>query len=117
MEFDVNLDYGYGSGGPHITPDKSMQQLVWSETEVSGGRRIRTKLKRPSFNYEKQVKAARLKRRRPLNPKVLEMLKEVDSYRYVAVIAIPLPFFSFHCSSLPHISSLCSTENFLSRNF
>ena len=91
MEFDVNLDYGYGSGGPHITPDKSMQQLVCSETEVSGGRRIRTKLKRPSFSYDKQVKAARLKRGRSLNPKVLEMLEEVDSYRDVAVIAIALP--------------------------
>ena len=91
MEFDVNLDYGYGSGGPHITPDKSMQQLVWSEMEVSGGRRIRTKLKRPSFSYEKQVKAAWLKSRGYLNPKVLEMLEEVDSYRDVAVIAIPLP--------------------------
>jgi len=25
IEFDVSLDFGYGSGGPHITPELSMQ--------------------------------------------------------------------------------------------
>ena len=37
MEFDLSVDFGYGSGGPHITPELSMQKLYWSETEVEGG--------------------------------------------------------------------------------
>lgn len=32
IEFDVTLDFGYGSGGPHITPELSMQKVYWSET-------------------------------------------------------------------------------------
>ena len=39
MAFDLSVDFGYGSGGPHITPDLSMQKLVWSETEVKGASR------------------------------------------------------------------------------
>ena len=31
---------GYGSGGPHISPELSMQQLVWSEKAVHGGKRV-----------------------------------------------------------------------------
>ncbi|WP_298196425.1 glycosyl hydrolase [Novosphingobium sp.] len=35
------------SGGPWITPDRSMQQLVWNETTLGGGRTVRTRLARP----------------------------------------------------------------------
>ena len=36
-----------GSGGPWVTPEQSMQHLVFSETEVSGGQRIQTVLPVP----------------------------------------------------------------------
>jgi hypothetical protein len=35
------------SGGPWITPDRSMQQIVWTETTVTGGKRLTVKLPRP----------------------------------------------------------------------
>ena len=35
------------SGGPWITPDKGMQELTWSETEVKGGSEISVRLPQP----------------------------------------------------------------------
>ncbi|WNO54090.1 glycosyl hydrolase [Stakelama saccharophila] len=35
------------SGGPWISPAQSMQQLVWTETTVDGGKRVRAQLPRP----------------------------------------------------------------------
>ncbi|PAL21762.1 glycosyl hydrolase [Sphingopyxis sp. GW247-27LB] len=35
------------SGGPWITPDRSMQQISWTETTVAGGKPLRLKLPRP----------------------------------------------------------------------
>ena len=40
MDVDLSVDFGYGSGGPHITPDRSMQKLVWSDT---GGARAESR--------------------------------------------------------------------------
>jgi hypothetical protein len=47
LEFDVSVDFGYGSGGPHITPELSMQKLYWSETEVEGGQQVSLVLPKP----------------------------------------------------------------------
>lgn len=35
------------SGGPWITPDRSMQQIVWTETTVTGGKPLTVQLPRP----------------------------------------------------------------------
>jgi hypothetical protein len=35
------------SGGPWITPERAMQQIVWTETTVSGGKPIAAKLPQP----------------------------------------------------------------------
>ena len=35
------------SGGPWVTPDRAMQQLVWTETVVEGGRRVQVALPKP----------------------------------------------------------------------
>lgn len=35
------------SGGPWIAPGQAMQQIVWNETSVDGGRRVRLQLARP----------------------------------------------------------------------
>jgi hypothetical protein len=38
LEINMNNDAGWcGSGGPWITPEQSMQKLVWTETTVHGG--------------------------------------------------------------------------------
>ncbi len=47
MEFDLSVDFGYGSGGPHITPELSMQKLYWSETKITGGQQVNTVLAKP----------------------------------------------------------------------
>jgi hypothetical protein len=36
------------AGGPWITPDLSMQKVVWTETEIDGGRPVDVRLARPS---------------------------------------------------------------------
>jgi (4-O-methyl)-D-glucuronate---lignin esterase len=38
------------SGGPWITPERAMQQLVWTETTVRGGREIDVRLPPPQTN-------------------------------------------------------------------
>jgi len=48
MSFTMHNCPGWSStGGPWITPDRAMQQLVWSETVVDGGRLVQAKLPRP----------------------------------------------------------------------
>ncbi len=39
LQINMNNDAGWcGSGGPWITPEMSMQKVVWSETRVDGGK-------------------------------------------------------------------------------
>ena len=50
ITIDLNNDGGYaGSGGPWITPELSMQILVWSETRVAGPGRIEHPLCQPKM--------------------------------------------------------------------
>lgn len=86
IEFDLSVDFGYGSGGPHITPEFSMQKLYWSETEVEGGRQINLSLPKPVV--EKKL-SAWLRPGAALPPKVVEQIEKTDSYRDVAVVAVP----------------------------
>jgi (4-O-methyl)-D-glucuronate---lignin esterase len=53
------------ASGPWITPELSMQHVVWSETTVAGGRRFDEVLPRPPAKY--------------------------DYYREIATIAVPCP--------------------------
>ncbi|MBI4891360.1 MAG: hypothetical protein HY821_12105, partial [Acidobacteria bacterium] len=87
LEFDLSVDFGYGSGGPHITPELSMQQLIWSEVEVEGGRRIERVLERaaPPKNTP-----AWLRPGAKMSDRVVEALEKSDGYRDVAVVAIPV---------------------------
>lgn len=45
------------AGGPWITPEKSMQKVVWSDTFVNGGAKIQTKLPIPNHykDYYKDI--------------------------------------------------------------
>jgi len=48
LEINMNDDAGWnGSGGPWITPEQSMQKIVWSETDVAGPRRFEGVLPQP----------------------------------------------------------------------
>ncbi|MGA2772372.1 MAG: glycosyl hydrolase [Bryobacteraceae bacterium] len=48
LEFDMHNCPGWSStGGPWITPELSMQQLVWSETFVAGGQTVSAVLPQP----------------------------------------------------------------------
>ncbi len=89
MVFDLTVDFGYSSGGPHITPDLSMQQIVWNETPVTGGRSAVVRLAKPAVDYQDEVKRAWLRPGQQMNPVVMKALQEVDSYRDIAAFAIP----------------------------
>jgi len=48
LQVSMNNDDGWsGSGGPWITPELSMQKVVWSETTVEGGKRFEGTLAQP----------------------------------------------------------------------
>ena len=88
MAFALSIDFGYGSGGPHITPDLSMQKLVWSETVMQGGKPANVQLKKPVVDYRPELKKAWLRPGKQMNAAVMKGLQEVDSYRDVAVFAV-----------------------------
>jgi hypothetical protein len=88
LTFDMTLDFGYGSGGPHISPDLSMQRIVFSETKVPGGKAVDLVLDRP--HVDKKV-SAWLRPGLSIPPDVLREIEQSDSYRDVAALAVPLP--------------------------
>lgn len=66
LEINMNNDAGWcGSGGPWITPELSMQKVVWSSTEITGPGRAEKVLDQPAA--------------------------ERDFYRDIAVLAYPTP--------------------------
>jgi hypothetical protein len=70
LEVNMNNDAGWcGSGGPWITPELSMQHLVWSETNVAGPAHFDAILHRPPAT--------------------------MDFYRDIAVFAFPTPAISY----------------------
>jgi hypothetical protein len=64
------------SGGPWVTPDHAMKKIVWSETEIEGGKTFYDTLPRP-----------------PSNSGVFQNVKVQgpDYYKDIAVIAFPVP--------------------------
>ncbi len=58
LEINMNNDAGWcGSGGPWITPELSMQRVVWNETPVDGGRKFEGALPQPAakMNYYRDI--------------------------------------------------------------
>ncbi len=58
LEINMNNDAGWcGSGGPWITPELSMQEIVWSEAIVEGGKKFEGTLAKPRSqrNYYKDI--------------------------------------------------------------
>ncbi|MBI5817597.1 MAG: hypothetical protein HZA88_01290 [Verrucomicrobia bacterium] len=75
LEVNMNNDAGWcGSGGPWITPELSMQRIVWTETNVVGAQHFDGVLPQPKPNKE--------------------------FYRDIAVFAYPTPATHY---TIPHI--------------
>lgn len=88
IKFSISQDFGYGSGGPHITPENSMQQLVWKDTVVNGGTNVKLKLNIPEIPDDNIAKAW-LRPGKKLSDKVLMNIKQSNSYKDIAILAIP----------------------------
>jgi hypothetical protein len=88
IEFSSSQDFGYGSGGPHITPDNSMQQIVWKDTVVTGGAIVQFKPGRPKVPDD-NISKAWLRPGKQLSDQVLHAIEEEDSYRDIAILAVP----------------------------
>ena len=66
LEINMNNDAGWcGSGGPWITPELSMQRVVWTEAVVEGGKPFESVLAQPKAEW--------------------------GFYRDIAVLAMPVP--------------------------
>ena len=75
LRISMNMTEGFCAiGGPWITPEKSMQHMVWSETEVTGPGKISIELERPDDG--------------PIVAKTLK-LKDVGYYKDYRVLAVP----------------------------
>ena len=59
LKLGMHISDGFAlAGGPWITPENSMQKVVWSDTIVSGGkiRNLKLPLPRINENYYKEIK-------------------------------------------------------------
>ena len=96
LKLDLTLDFGYGCGGPHITPERSMQSLLWTETVIAGGKLVDLVLERPTHSpqYKRRVEkfvSTWLRPGTPFPETVRRAIDQSDGYRDVAVLALPLP--------------------------
>lgn len=83
IEVNMTNDAGWcGSGGPWITPELSMQVVVWSSTAVTGGQPVQVQLPQPE--------------------------SRMNYYRDIAVLAFPTPSAgkSGHGFSIPNLHGL-----------
>ena len=58
IQVNMTNDAGWcGSGGPWITPDLSMQVVVWSATAIAGGKTVNTTLPQPTakMNFYRDI--------------------------------------------------------------
>jgi hypothetical protein len=87
LAFTLSVDFGYGSGGPHITPDLSMQKLIWSETMVNGGGTVTVNLPQPEVPTEPPL--IWLHPDEQMRPDVAAAIERADSFRDASVFAYP----------------------------
>ena len=59
LEINMNDDAGWnGSGGPWIKPEQAMQEVVWTETEITGPKQYRGRAardRRPGRTYYREI--------------------------------------------------------------
>jgi hypothetical protein len=84
LQLAMNVCDGFATaGGPWITPEKSMQKVVWSETILPGGRKLTAKLPQPATNegYYRDIAtfAIPLPQSTIREPKITTSLPELDT--------------------------------------
>ena len=90
MHINMTNDAGWcGSGGPWVTPELSMQRVVWTSTLVSGGKPVDTHLPQPHAN--------------------------LDFYRDIAVLAFPTPAGSYTIADLNNQSDVTARDDISTR--
>lgn len=75
IELSVNIQSGWNPGGPSITPEFAMKKIVWSETDVTGGKVIRVILPEPKsrlFYRDIMVQAVRKKPGAPVKNEAIQ---------------------------------------------
>ena len=89
LEVNMTNDAGWcGSGGPWITPELSMQYVVWTETAVEGGRHFDALLPQPpgtTLNYTVSAEGKWV----PVS--AVAGAKATSYYRDITVLAFPTP--------------------------
>lgn len=91
IEVNMTNDAGWcGSGGPWITPELSMQVVVWNTTSVTGGKHLKIELPQPEA--------------------------KMDFYRDIAVLAFPTPpadlsGHSFRMQNLTEVTGVKGRDN------
>ena len=85
LQVNMNNDAGWcGSGGPWITPELSMQKIVWTQTDVTGPAKFDSVLAEPA--------------------------KVADYYGDIAVFAFPAPEVAFRISHIDGKSALARED-------
>jgi len=75
LQLSMNMTEGFSAiGGPWITPEMSMQHMVWSETEITGPGSVSITIEKPD---DGPIEATTLK------------LDDVGYYKDVKVLAVP----------------------------
>lgn len=65
----VNVSSGWNPGGPYVTPEYALKKLTWSETNITGGKRVVTGLLQPdSFLMYKDVCIQAVRKASPDSP-------------------------------------------------
>lgn len=86
MQVNMTNDAGWcGSGGPWITPELSMQRVVWSSTSIAGGKRFDGVLPQPEA--------------------------KLNFYRDIAVLAFPTPAGGYAIGNLNNQTDASSEYN------
>ena len=82
MKINIHSPGWSASGGPWITPEMAMQELTWSETQVTGGQELKITLPQPAtkLGYYRDVAVVAFPRRagddlslRELKPRVTDL--------------------------------------------
>jgi len=65
----VNVSSGWNPGGPYITPEYAIKRLTYSETNITGGKKIITELLQPdSVHIYKDIQVQAVKKKTPGSP-------------------------------------------------
>ncbi|MGC9260259.1 MAG: glycosyl hydrolase [Phycisphaerae bacterium] len=86
MHINMTNDAGWcGSGGPWVTPELSMQRVVWTSTAITGGKPVDAVLPQPPAN--------------------------LNFYRDIAVLAFPTPKHAYAVTNLNNQTDVTAQDN------